>query len=164
MPADVLRKLQHVVLRACCVQNTCRQTFCASYSMLYYVPAESKTLAGRRFAQVTACCSMGLLCPKHLPADVLRKLQHVVVWACCVQNTCRQTFCASYSMLYYVPVVSKTPAGRRFAQVTACCSMGLLCPKHLQADVLRKLQHVVACACCAQNTCRQTFCASYSML
>ena len=35
--------------------------------------------------------------------------------ALCVQNTCRQTFCVSYSMLYYVPAVSKTPARRRVA-------------------------------------------------
>ena len=123
--------------------------------------AGRRSLAGKRFAQVTTCCIMCQLCPKQLPADVSRKLQHVVICACCVQNTCQQTFCASYSMLYYVPAVSKTPAGRRFAQVTACCSMCLVCPKHLPADVLSKLQHVVVCACCVQNACRQTFCVPF---
>ena len=101
------------------------------------------------------------VCPKHLPADVLRKLQHVVLRACCVQNARRQTFCASCIIFYYVPGVSKTPAGRRFAQFAACCSMCLVCPKHLPADVLSKLQHVVVCACCVQNACRQTFCVPF---
>ena len=39
-------------------------------------------------------------------------------------------------MFHDVPGVSKTPAGRRFEQVAACCIMCLLSPKHLQADVL----------------------------
>ena len=119
------------------IQNTCRQTFWACYNMFHYVTrvlGVSKTPAGRRFEQVAGCCIMCLLSPKHLQADVLSSFH--------VQNTCRQTFWACYSVFHNVPVVLKTPAGRRFEQVTACSVVCLVCPKHLQADVLSRLQHV----------------------
>ena len=45
-------------------------------------------------------------------------------------------------MFRSVPGVPKTPAGRRFEQVTACFIMYLASPKYLPADVFSRLQHV----------------------
>ena len=64
-------------IRCLCVHNICLQTFCARCIMFYKVTVR----------------------PKHLPTDVVRKLQHVLMMCLCIQNTCRQACCTIYTVL-----------------------------------------------------------------